>query len=83
METKFCSDDFEPHVRKEVEERTGGFLTVSELADELKVPKSWVYDKTRRRGENTIPHLRVGKYCRFRLPEVVAWIERAHDQDNP
>jgi len=76
METKFCTDDFEAHERNEIDKRAGSFLTVSELADELKVPISWVYDKTRRKGEDAIPHLRVGKYCRFRLPEVVAWIEK-------
>jgi len=57
------------------------FLTTDELANALKVPKSWVYDKTRRKGEDIIPHLRVGKYCRFRLPDVVEWLESQQESD--
>lgn len=43
-------------------------LTVDELADALKVPKSWIYDKTRK---DEIPRIKVGKYLRFRLIEVI------------
>lgn len=51
-----------------------GLLTVEELAQALKVPKSWIYDRTRRKRDG-IPHLRVGKYPRFELPRVLAWLE--------
>jgi excisionase family DNA binding protein len=43
-------------------------LTPDELAAELKVPVSWVYEKSRQ-GE--IPTHRIGRYPRFRLEEVV------------
>jgi excisionase family DNA binding protein len=43
-------------------------LTPDELADQLKVPVSWVYEKSRQ-GE--IPTHRIGRYPRFRLEEVV------------
>jgi excisionase family DNA binding protein len=40
-------------------------LTIDELAQMLKVPKSWVYERTRRRGATQIPHIKLGKYVRF------------------
>jgi len=49
-------------------------LTVEELAQALKVPKSWVYACTRKKRD-AIPHLRVGRYPRFDLPQVLAWLE--------
>jgi excisionase family DNA binding protein len=51
------------------------FKTINELAEILKVPKSWLYSKTRETGNDAIPRLRVGKYIRFRLPEVMEWLE--------
>ncbi len=50
-------------------------LSVEELAALLKVPKSWVYSKTRETGPGAIPRLQVGKYLRFRLEDVLAWLE--------
>ena len=43
------------------------FLTVEEIAQYLKVRKSWIYEKTRL-GE--IPYIKIGKYLRFRAEEV-------------
>ena len=40
-------------------------LTVDELASRLKVPKSWIYERTRRRGKDQLPHFKLGKYVRF------------------
>ena len=57
-------------------EGTGELVTVDELAAFLKVPKSWVYSKTRERGKNTIPTIRAGKYCRFNRDAVMSWLER-------
>jgi len=51
-------------------------LTVEEVAELLKVPVSWVYDRTRLRGLNRIPGFRLGKYWRFQESEVLAWLER-------
>jgi excisionase family DNA binding protein len=50
------------------------FLTVSELATALKVKDSWVYGETRKTGKGAIPRLRVGKYLRFSLEEVMNWL---------
>lgn len=51
-------------------------LTVEEVAELLKVPVSWVYERTRQRGLNRLPGFRLGKYWRFREAEVFAWLER-------
>ncbi len=44
-------------------------LTPEEVAARLKVPESWVYEKTRARCRNPIPCLRLGRYIRFQWPE--------------
>jgi len=48
-------------------------LTPKELAEKLQVPLSWVYKQTRERGQDAMPFLKVGKYCRFELDKVLAW----------
>lgn len=47
-------------------------LTLEEMAEILRVKKSWVYARTR---DGSIPHLKIGKYCRFELDKVLAWIK--------
>lgn len=37
------------------------------------LPRSWLYAKA---AAGEIPHLKVGKYLRFDLQEVKAWLER-------
>jgi hypothetical protein len=49
-------------------------LTPEELAARLKVPDSWVYEKTRGRGRNPIPCLRLWRYVRFNWVAVVTWL---------
>jgi excisionase family DNA binding protein len=51
-------------------------LTHEELAQRLKVPASWVYEKTRKRCVNPIPSKPMGRYVRFDWDEVVKWIEQ-------
>jgi len=46
----------------------------------LKVPDSWVYEKTRGRCRNPIPCLRLGRYVRFNWvppgsPTLATWLE--------
>ena len=50
-------------------------LTVSEVAELLRVPVSWVYERTRRRGGERLPHIKVGKYLRFRLLEIERYLD--------
>ena len=47
------------------------FLTVDQLAKGLQIPKSWVYGKTRETGPEAIPRVKVGKYIRFVVSEVM------------
>jgi excisionase family DNA binding protein len=49
-------------------------LTPDELDERLKVHKSWVYEKTRRRSRDRLPVMRIGRYMRFHWPEVVSWL---------
>jgi excisionase family DNA binding protein len=51
-------------------------LTVDELAQELSVPKSWIYSRSRQTGPDAIPLIKIGKYCRFRLSEVLDWLKK-------
>ena len=45
-------------------------VTPQEMARILSVPVSWIYQRTRI-GSLAIPHIKVGKYVRFRPAEVV------------
>jgi len=53
---------------KENEER---FVSVDELAEFLAVKTSWVYAQT---ASGSIPCIRVGRYVRFWMPDVLAWL---------
>ncbi len=54
-------------------------LTVDELAAELKVPKSWLYSRTRQTGPGTIPRIKVGKYIRFDYQAVMDWLREQNE----
>ena len=56
-------------------------ITLNELAEKLKVKPSWVYSRTRETGPGSIPKIRIGKYLRFRLDEVMNWIEEKQDKE--
>jgi len=51
-------------------------LTVAEIAGRLKVPVSWIYERTRLRGMARMPHFKLGKYLRFSEEEVWNWLKR-------
>ena len=51
----------------------------TELAKRLNVPETWVRSRTNsRRTSDPIPHLRFGRYVRFRWgsEELCKWVER-------
>jgi hypothetical protein len=52
------------------------FVSAAEMAKILKVPLSWIYQRTMR-GKNGIPHFRLGKYLRFDPNEVVEYFKTA------
>jgi len=55
-------------------------LTPEEVAARLKVPESWVYEKTRARCRNPMPCLRLGRYIRFDWNAVIIWLSAEADQ---
>jgi excisionase family DNA binding protein len=50
-------------------------LTPREVAGMLRVPISWVYERTRRHGTVRLPHIKIGKYLRFRKEDVLGWLD--------
>jgi excisionase family DNA binding protein len=46
-------------------------LTADEVAALLRMTPGWVYAETRR---NRIPHMRLGRYCRYRRSTIEAWM---------
>jgi excisionase family DNA binding protein len=56
-------------------------LTIDELANRLKVKRSWLYSRTREKGEGAIPKIRVGKYIRFDEAQVIEWLKGKQDAD--
>ena len=51
---------------------SGSLLTADEVADLLGVPKSWVYEQSRR---GAIPTVTLGRYRRYRREAIEAWVE--------
>lgn len=47
-------------------------LEATEVAEVLSVPVSWVREHTR---AGRIPHVQLGRYVRYDLDEVLAWVE--------
>ncbi len=54
----------------------GELLTVADVATLLNVPKSWVYDRTRMKGLECIPHIKLGKYVRFEESAIREWLRK-------
>ena len=51
-------------------------LTVEDVAALLKVPKSWIYGRTRLRGPQRLPFIKLGKYVRFEADAVRMYLAR-------
>jgi excisionase family DNA binding protein len=54
-----------------------GLVGPAEIAQLLKVPISWVYERTRRRGIERMPHFKLGKYLRFSKEEILDWLHKS------
>jgi excisionase family DNA binding protein len=52
-------------------------LTVQEVAGLLRVPASWIYDHVRPGCPDPLPAIKLGKYLRFRMSDVAAYIDSA------
>ena len=51
-------------------------MTIQDVAQLLKVPKSWVYERTRHRGAERLPFIKLGKYLRFEETAIRAFLDR-------
>jgi hypothetical protein len=53
-------------------------VKAEELARLLTLPVTWVYEQTRSRSRDPIPHLKMGSYVRFEVGSAAlnAWIDR-------
>ena len=47
-------------------------LTARQVAKLLAVPESWVREATR---QNTLPHLRLGRYRLYQQADIEAWLD--------
>lgn len=54
-------------------------LTAREVADRLGLSKDWVWAQAR---AGTIPHVRLGRYRRFRAEAIEAWIVELEASNN-
>ncbi len=54
-------------------------ITVKELSKTLNIPISWIYQRTRL-GQEAIPHIKMGKYVRFDIDEVVAFFKKENQE---
>jgi excisionase family DNA binding protein len=52
----------------------GALLKIDDAAKFLKVRPSFLYEQTRRGIKSTVPHLRVGRYVRFRVSDLENWL---------
>jgi excisionase family DNA binding protein len=57
------------------------FLTIEEMAETLKVPKSSLYSRTKETGPGAIPRLKVGKYLRFDYQAVMDWLIKENESN--
>lgn len=65
------TDDHEPPTR---------LLTAGDVAQLLGVPRTWVYEQTR---QGRIPHLRLGRYRRYKLESVMRWADAQESVGQP
>ncbi len=49
-------------------------VSAKEMARLLDVPISWIYQRTMH-GKEAIPHIKIGKYVRFKPDEVVKFFQ--------
>lgn len=59
---------------------TERLLNVDEVAELLQVKRSWIYAETR---ANRIPHVRLGRYVRYRLDAIERWVHDIEEGVHP
>ena len=61
-------------------ENAGSLVDAGQLAEALNVPLSWIRERSRR-GRPELPLLRVGRYVRFDVGEVRAYLRRRYPNE--
>jgi len=56
-----------------------GLLTTQDLADRLRVRKSWVYDNIK---SKRIPHHKFGRHLRFNRHEIDKWVDSNRSEES-
>ena len=51
-------------------------LTAEQVGEMYQVPKTWVYGRTRKRGSEKLPCVKLGKYVRFQQGAVEEYMEQ-------
>jgi excisionase family DNA binding protein len=57
-------------------------LTAKEVAQFLKVPLSWVYERCRQRSSDRLPHVKLGKYLRFYKSDLLDYMDKLRRDSN-
>jgi excisionase family DNA binding protein len=55
-------------------------MTSEDVAELLNVPKGWPLEQAR---AGNIPHLKLGRYTRFRREAVLAWLDEVERGGGP
>ncbi len=55
-------------------------LTAQDVAERLGVSKEWVWAQAR---AGRIPHVRLGRYCRFREEAIEGWVLQLEAAEAP
>jgi len=58
------------------ESDSDSLLTIDEICRKLKIKKSFLYSPCRRKGQNAVPVIRIGKYLRYDYQAVKEWIKK-------
>jgi len=56
-------------------------VDVQEMARILRVPKSWIYQRTQY-GRKAIPFIKVGKYLRFEPDKVIDFLKNRDSRED-
>ena len=65
----------EPRIETGLPSEENKLVNVEQLAKILDVPKSWIYSRTYQ-GQESIPHIKLGKYLRFDPSEVIEFFKK-------
>lgn len=69
---KKVADTMKPNIATRKAENQDAILTPKQLANHLQTSRQWVYERV---SLGEIPHIKVGKYLRFKKSDIDNWIK--------